>query len=54
MTFVRTYDIIRMNLLKEAALRGLGDEMEAAVTRRLTEKEKAQLICLLKKLIEEK
>lgn len=36
---------------KEALLRGLGDEMEDAVTKRLSKKEKEQLIRLLKKLV---
>ena len=36
---------------EEETLRGLGDEMEDAVTRRLTETEKKQLIRLLKKLL---
>ena len=36
---------------EETALRDLGDEMEDAVTKRLTEKEKEQLIRLLKKLV---
>lgn len=36
---------------EESLLRGLGDEMEDAVTKRLSEKEKGQLIQLLKKLI---
>ncbi|MBD5471916.1 MAG: MarR family transcriptional regulator [Lachnospiraceae bacterium] len=36
---------------EETLLRGLGDEMEDAVTKRLSEKEKEQLIQLLKKLV---
>ena len=36
---------------EEALLRGLGDEMEDAVTKRLSKKEKEQLIRLLKKLV---
>ena len=36
---------------EETLLRGLGDEMEDAVTNRLSEKEKEQLIQLLKKLV---
>lgn len=36
---------------EEALLRGLGDEMEDAVTMRLSEEEKEQLIQLLKKLV---
>lgn len=36
---------------EETLLRELGDEMEDAVTKRLSEKEKEQLIQLLKKLI---
>ena len=36
---------------EEALLRGLGDEMESAVTKRLSENEKEQLILLLKKLV---
>ena len=36
---------------EEALLRGLGDEMEEAVTKRLSKKEKEQLIRLLKKLV---
>ena len=36
---------------EEALLRGLGDEMEDAVTKRLYKKEKEQLIRLLKKLV---
>lgn len=36
---------------EEALLRGLGDEMEDAVTKRLAKKEKEQLIRLLKKLV---
>lgn len=36
---------------EEALLRGLGDEMEDAVTIRLSKKEKEQLIRLLKKLV---
>lgn len=36
---------------EEALLRGLGDEMEDAVTKRLSEEEKEQLIQLLKKLV---
>ena len=36
---------------EETLLRGLGDEMEDAVTKRLSEKEKEQLIRLLKKLV---
>jgi len=37
--------------VEEALLRGLGDEMEDAVTKRLSKKEKEQLIRLLKKLV---
>ena len=36
---------------EEALLRGLVDEMEDAVTKRLSKKEKEQLIRLLKKLV---
>ena len=36
---------------EETLLRGLGDEMEDTVTKRLSEKEKEQLIQLLKKLV---
>ena len=36
---------------EETLLRGLGDELEDAVTKRLSEKEKEQLIQLLKKLV---
>ena len=36
---------------EEALLRRLGDEMEDAVTKRLSKKEKEQLIRLLKKLV---